>query len=316
MRRLRFFWDTLKETFKEWNNSPAGTDSASLAYYAIFSIPGLLIIIIWIAGYFFGQEAIQGQISNQIGGMMGGDVADSIEEMIAGALIDKENIFMKVVGIFSLIFGATTIFFQLQKSLNNLWDVEPAPKKAFVKFFLDRANSLGMILVIGFLLMITMVLSSVISLFNNFIASKFGLETYYLMEVVNFTIGFVLVVLVFAFMFKVLPDAEIRWRSVWAGAVLTAVLFTIGKFLLSFYFAEFKPASAFGKAGTIILIMLWINYSCMLIFFGAEYTKVYSRNKGYKIIPSKHAKWSTEKLYRQKLEEMSEENKSAAMEKI
>src|SRR5690606_9809909 len=143
MKKLRFFWETLKETFTEWNNSPAGTDSASLAYYAIFSIPGLLIIIIWIAGYFFGQEAIQGQISNQIGGMMGGNVADSIEEMIAGALIDKENIFMKIVGIFSLVFGATTIFFQLQKSLNNLWDVEPAPKKAFVKFFLDRANSLG-----------------------------------------------------------------------------------------------------------------------------------------------------------------------------
>src|SRR5690606_14581719 len=222
----------------------------------------------------------------------------------------------KIVGIFSLVFGATTIFFQLQKSLNNLWDVEPAPKKAFVKFFLDRANSLGMILVIGFLLMITMVLSSLISLFNNYIAAQFGLETYYLMELVNFVIGFLLVMLVFAFMFKVLPDAEIRWRSVWAGATLTAALFTIGKFLLSFCFAEFKPESAFGKAGTIILIMMWINYSCMLIFFGAEYTKVYSRKKGYKIVPSKHAKWSSEKLYRKKLEEMSELGKTAEMEKI
>lgn len=224
---------------------------------------------------------------------------------------------MKVVGIGSLIFGATTIFFQLQKSLNNLWDVEPAPKKAFIKFFLDRANSLGMIMVIGFLLMITMVLSSLISLFNNFIAAQFGLETYYLMEVVNFLIGFFLVMLVFAFMFKVLPDAEIRWRSVWAGAILTAVLFTIGKFLLSFYFAEFKPASAFGKAGTIILMMLWINYSCMLIFFGAEYTKVYSKKKGYKIVPSKHAKWSTDKLYKESLEqEISHDEKTPSMEKI
>jgi len=316
MKKLKFYWETLKETYKEWNDSPAGKDSASLAYYSIFSIPGLLIIIIWIAGYFFGQEAIQGQISAQIGGMMGESVADSIEEMIAGALIDKENIFMKIVGIFSLVFGATTIFFQLQKSLNYLWDVEAAPKKAFIKLILDRANSLGMILVIGFLLMITMVLSSLISLFNNFIAAQFGLETYYLVEVVNFAIGFFLVMVVFAFMFKVLPDAEIGWRSVWAGATLTAILFTIGKFLLSFYFAEFKPESAFGKAGTVILIMLWINYSCMLIFFGAEFTKVYSNKKGYKIEPSKHAKWSTEKLYRKKLAEMSEENKTAEMEKI
>mgnify|MGYP003584288870 FL=1 len=301
MNKLSFFWDTLKETFTEWNNSDASKDSASLAYYAIFSIPGLLIIIIWIAGNFFGQEAIQGEISNQINDLMGEESAKSIEEMIASALIDKQNIFMKIVGVFSLVFGATTIFFQLQKSLNSLWDVEAAPKKALVKFFLDRANSLGMILVIGFLLMITMLLSTVISLFNNFITIQLGLETYILMEVVNYVIGFLIVVLVFAFMFKVLPDVQISWRSVWTGAILTAVLFTLGKFLLSLYFAEFKPTSAFGKAGTIILIMMWINYSCMLIFFGAEFTKVYAQKRGYTIIPSTHAKWSAQKLYKESL---------------
>ena len=301
MNKLSFFWDTLKETFTEWNNSDASKDSASLAYYAIFSIPGLLIIIIWIAGNFFGQEAIQGEISNQINDLMGEESAKSIEEMIASALIDKQNIFMKIVGVFSLVFGATTIFFQLQKSLNSLWDVEAAPKKALVKFFLDRANSLGMILVIGFLLMITMLLSTAISLFNNFITIQLGLETYILMEVVNYVIGFLIVVLVFAFMFKVLPDVQISWRSVWTGAILTAVLFTLGKFLLSLYFAEFKPTSAFGKAGTIILIMMWINYSCMLIFFGAEFTKVYAQKRGYTIIPSTHAKWSAQKLYKESL---------------
>ena len=232
---------------------------------------------------------------------MGEESAKSIEEMIASALIDKQNIFMKIVGVFSLVFGATTIFFQLQKSLNSLWDVEAAPKKALVKFFLDRANSLGMILVIGFLLMITMLLSTVISLFNNFITIQLGLETYILMEVVNYVIGFLIVVLVFAFMFKVLPDVQISWRSVWTGAILTAVLFTLGKFLLSLYFAEFKPTSAFGKAGTIILIMMWINYSCMLIFFGAEFTKVYAQKRGYTIIPSTHAKWSAQKLYKESL---------------
>ena len=288
MKKIAFFWETLKQTFKEWTDSDATRASASLAYYAIFSIPGLLIIIIWIAGNFFGEEAIRGEITNQFGSMMGADVAKSIEELITSALIDKQNIFMKVVGVFSLVFGATTIFFQLQKALNDLWDVQPAPKKAIVKFLLDRANSLGMILVIGFLLMITMVLSSAISLLNNFITFRLGLETYILMEIVNYVIGFILVVAVFAFMFKVLPDVEISWKSVWVGALLTAVLFTIGKMLLSLYFGELKPTSAFGKAGTIILIMMWINYSCMLIFFGAEFTKVYSIKKGYKIIPSKY----------------------------
>lgn len=305
--KLNFFWETLKETYTEWNDSSASKDSASLAYYAIFSIPGLLIIIIWIAGNFFGQEAIQGEISNQINALMGEESAKSIEEMIASALIDKQNIFMKIVGVFSLVFGATTIFFQLQKSLNSLWDVEAAPKKALVKFLLDRANSLGMILVIGFLLMITMLLSTVISLFNNFITTQLGLETYILMEVVNYVIGFLIVVLVFAFMFKVLPDVQISWKSVWTGAILTAVLFTLGKFLLSLYFAEFKPSSAFGKAGTIILIMMWINYSCMLIFFGAEFTKVYAQRRGYKIVPSTHAKWSSQKLYKESLAEKEAE---------
>lgn len=303
MKNLIFFWETLLDTLTEFNDSSATKDSASLAYYAIFSIPGLLIIIIWIAGYFFGEEAIRGEISNQINAMMGSDVALSIEDMIASALIDKENIFMKIVGVFALVFGATTIFFQLQKTLNSLWDVESAPKKAVLKFLLDRANSLGMILVIGFLLMITMVLSSAISLLNTFITMRLGLETYILMEVVNFVIGFLLVTLVFAFMFKILPDVEISWKSIWTGAILTAVLFTLGKFLLSLYFGEFKPTSTFGKAGTLILVMMWINYSCMLIFFGAKFTKVYARKKGFKIVPSSHAKWNEAKLYRDSLEE-------------
>ncbi len=297
MNQLKFFWEVLKETFAEWNSSNASKDAAALAYYAIFSIPGLLIIIIWIAGNFFGEEAIRGEISRQISGMMGSDVAQSIESMIAGALIDKENIFMKIVGIGSLVFGATTLFFQLQRSLNELWDVEPAPKKAFLKFILDRANSLGMILILGFLLMITMILSSLISIFNSWITQYFGLETYLLAELVNFAIAFAIVMLLFALMFKVLPDVEINWNPVWKGAFMTAVLFTFGKFLLSLYFSEFKPTSAFGTAGTVILIMMWINYSCMLVFFGAEFTKIYTYRKGYRIMPSKHAKWSSSKLY-------------------
>ncbi|MDN5423442.1 MAG: YihY/virulence factor BrkB family protein [Chryseobacterium sp.] len=295
---IKFFWEVLKETFDEWNSSSASKDSASLAYYAIFSIPGLLIIIIWIAGNFFGEEAIRGEISNQISGLMGTDVAKSIEGMIAGALIDKQNIFMKIVGIGSLVFGSTTLFFQLQHSLNTLWDVEAAPKKALLKFILDRANSLGMILILGFLLMITMILSSMISLFNNWITNYFGLETYMIVELVNFGIGFCLVMLLFALMFKVLPDVKISWNPVWKGALLTTVLFTLGKFLLSLYFGNFKPTSAFGTAGTVILIMMWINYSCMLVFFGAEFTKVYNNKKGYPIVLSKHAKWSAAKLYR------------------
>lgn len=303
IKKLNFFWEVLKETFKEFTASNSLKDSASISYYSIFSIPGLLIIIIWIAGNFFGEEAIRGEITTQIGGLMGKDAAESVQELIASALIDKENIIMKTIGVGSLVFAATTLFFQLQQSLNNIWDVEPAPKKAFIKFILDRANSLGMILVIGFLMMTTMLMSSMISLFNSYIKSQIGFGTFMLVDVMNYVLGFAMVILLFALLFKVLPDVNIAWKSVWTGALFTAVLFTLGKFLLGLYFSEFKPTSTFGKAGTIILIMMWINYSCSLLFFGAELTKVYTYKRGFPVKLSKHAKWKSLDLYKNRLEE-------------
>lgn len=296
---LNFYWQVLKETFQEWNSSSASKDSMSLAYSAIFSMPGLLIIVIWIAGNFFGEEAIRGEIARQIGDVMGNDAVQSIQDIIAASLVQKQSWLMKIVGIISLVFGATSLFFMLQKSLNELWDVEAAPQKAMVKFLQDRANSLGMILIIGFLMMMTMLLSTLISFFNGIITRWLGYETYALMQAANFLVGFGIVMLVFAMIYKILPDVKIKWRSVWAGAFVTAVLFTIGKFLLSLYFANVKPTSAFGTAGTVILIMMWVNYSCMLLFFGAAFTKVFSEKKGYAITPAKHAKWTAGRLYKE-----------------
>ncbi|WP_379966525.1 YihY/virulence factor BrkB family protein [Epilithonimonas sp. UC225_85] len=303
MTKLKSFWEILKETFNEWTSSSASKDSASMAYNAIFALPGLLIIIIWTAGHFFGDEAVNGEIRRQLAGIMGYDGAKSIQDIIASAMIDKENFWMKALGVATLVFGATSLFFQMQATLNNLWDVEAAPKKAWQKFILDRANSLGMILVIAFLLLISMVLSSVIGLANGLITKYFGLETYVLIQGSNFVLGFAVITVLFAIMFKVLPDVEIKWKSVWIGAIVTALLFNVGKMLMSFYFDVSKPTSVFGAAGTVILLMMWINYSCQLIFFGAEFTKVYAVKKGHKIIPSKHAKWSKAKLYRDAEEE-------------
>ena len=279
-------------------SSSAAKDSASMAYNAIFSLPGLLIIIIWIAGHFFGEEAVSGEIRRQLQGIMGYDGAKSIQDIIKSAMIDKENFWMKALGVGTLVFGATSLFFQMQSTLNNLWDVEAAPKKAWQKFILDRANSLGMILIIAFLLLVSMLLSSFIGLANDWITRYFGLETYVIVQATNFILGLAIVTVLFALMFKVLPDVEIKWKSVWIGAVVTALLFNVGKMLMSFYFDLSKPTSIFGAAGTVILLMMWINYSCQLVFFGAEFTKIFAYKKGHKIVPSKHAKWSKEKLYR------------------
>ncbi len=298
MKKLNQIWLTLQETFKEWMASSAAKDSASMAYNAIFSLPGLLIIIIWTASHFFGEEAVNGEVRRQLQGIMGYDGAKSIQDIITSAMVDKQNFWMKALGVATLIFGATSLFFQMQNSLNNLWDVESAPTKAWQKFLLDRANSLGMILIIAFLLLVSMLLSSLIGLANDFITRYFGLETYVIIQITNFFLGLAIVTVLFAFMFKVLPDVEIKWKSVWIGALVTAILFNIGKMLISFYFDFSKPTSIFGAAGTVILLMMWINYSCQLVFFGAEFTKVYARRMGHNIMPSKHARWSEEKLYR------------------
>lgn len=292
MKKLNYFWVILKNTYKDWSARDLGTEAASLAYSAIFSIPGLLIIIIWLTGIFFGEEAVRGEITKVIGGMMGKDVGKSLEEMVIGGMVDKKNILMKIVGIVTLVFGATSLFFQFQKSLNKLWDVVAAPKKAWEKYLLDRANSLGMIVVIAFLLLITLLLSSFIGLANDWVIRKFSIETLIVVNIINIAIGFLIAFILFAAMFKILPDVEIEWRSVWIGAAVTAMLFTLGKYLLTFYFDTFNPSSAFGTAGTIILLLLWINYTCQIIFFGVEFTKVYAKKMGHELKPSKHAKWS------------------------
>ncbi len=292
MKILNNFWDILKATYKDWSARDLGTEAASLAYSAIFSIPGLLIIVIWITGIFFGTEAVQGEITKFIGSMMGKDVGKSLEDMVIGGMVDKKNIVMKIVGIVTLIFGATSLFFQFQKTLNKLWDVVAAPKKAWEKYLLDRANSLGLIIVIAFLLLATLLLSSFIGLASDWVVRHFGLETLVLVNVLNIIVGFLVSLFLFAAMFKILPDVQLQWRSVWVGAAVTAVLFTLGKYILTFYFDKFNPSSSFGTAGTVILLLLWINYTCQLIFFGAEFTKVYTKVNGYKLKPSKHAKWS------------------------
>ncbi len=292
MKTINNFWEILKSTYKDWSARDLGTEAASLAYTAIFSIPGLLIIVIWLTGIFFGEEAVRGEITKFIGSMMGRDVGKSLEEMVVAGMVDKKNIIMKIIGIVTLVFGATSLFFQFQKSLNKLWDIVVTPKKAWEKYLLDRANSLGMIIVIAFLMLITLLISSFIGLANDWVIHRFGLETLVLMNIINIVVGFLVTLFLFAAMFKILPDVELQWRSVWVGAAVTAALFTLGKYILTFYFETFNPSSAFGTAGTVILLLLWINYTCQIIFFGAEFTKVYAKKMGHQLQPSKHAKWS------------------------
>lgn len=297
MKTLLLFPLLFKESFKSWRQSSASEQSELLAYNAIFSLPGLLIVIVWILGAFMGDEAIRGEIEKQVSGIAGKPIAESLQNMISSATLDQKNTGMKIVGIISLVFGSTTLFFQMQKALNTVWGVQPAPKKAIEKYFLDRANSLGMVLIIAFLLLISLVLSSLIGLTNNWIIRHFNLETFLMIRLLNFLSGVLISTILFALIFKVLPDVEIPWKTVGLGALVTAILFAIGKFILSIYFEVSKPESVFGAAGTIILLMLWVNYTCQILFFGAQFTKNYAKKRNHKITPSLHAKWDKDSLF-------------------
>jgi membrane protein len=279
----------LKQAFKKWNEEEPFRLSAVIAYYAIFSLPALLIIVINVAGAVFGEQNVSDEVFVQINEMMGADAAENVRNMIGRASETKPSLIGNIIGIGTLLFGATGVFYQLQISLNQIWNVESNPKSGFLDFLMKRALSLGMILVIGLLLLITLVVSTALSVLSEWIKSIIPDVFLYLSFALNFLISFGIIAVLFALIFKVMPDVKIRWRTVWTGAFVTAFLFVVGKFGLSFYFGESDPASVYGAAGTIILILLWVYYSCLILFFGASFTFVYAQFKHLPVEPSKYA---------------------------
>lgn len=279
----------LKKTALAWNAADPFREAAVISYYAIFSIPALLVIIIAAAGLVFGKEAVSGHISAQISSAMGADTATQVEEIVAKASETKTSIWASIIGVITLILGATGVFAQLQKSLNLIWEVEARPKKAWLKSLKDRLFSFGLILSIGFLLLISLLISAGLSAFSDWIKAYLPDFMMFIFRLLSFVISFGVITVLFTLMFKILPDVKIKWKNVWIGAMITALLFIVGKFALGLYFGKAEPGSTYGAAGSIILIMLWVNYSSMIVFFGAEYTKQFSLEHGEKIEAKKDA---------------------------
>ena len=288
----------LKETYQEWNDDEPYRLSAIVAYYAILSLPAMMVIIIKIAGILFGEETVQSSISGEIKNMLGPDAAQSVSTMIQNASQTEGSIFTVILGIATLIYGATSMFFHLQKSLNKVWEVEAAPERSgWKKLIIDRLTSFGLILMIAFLLLISLIISAALSALSGWISEFLPSITVYLFFIINFVLSLFIVTLLFAMIYKILPDVDLKWRHTWIGAFVTSLLFVIGKTLLGLYFGQTDPGSTYGAAGSIILILLWVSYSCLILFFGAEFTQVYVRRSGEYIKPSSHAvKVSTFKL--------------------
>lgn len=277
-------WGILKYTFLEFSKDECPRKAAALSYYTIFSLPPLLVIIIITAGLVLSPDEIAGWIQGQVGSLIGTEAASQIQTMVERARAQVEGGFSigLVLGIAGLLFGATGTFAELQLSLNQVWEVQPDPEKDGIKtFIVKRIFSLGMILVIAFLLLVFLVISSMIAVVSKQFGGWLpgGVSTAVLW-LVNVGVSLLVITFLFAAIFKVLPDAKAAWRDVWVGAFATAVLFVLGKFLIGLYIGRSNPGEVYGAAAALALILIWVYYSSMILFLGAEFTQVWAQRHG------------------------------------
>jgi membrane protein len=276
-RILKDIGKILKTTFKNWFERDPFRQGAVIAYYAIFSLPGLLLVSIALAGYFFGADAVSGHLQNQISNAVGDETAAQVQSIIVMATRSKNTVWASILGIATMLFGATAVFAQLQKSINNIWNVEVKKKRSGIWIFVKtRLFSFGLIISIAFLLLMSLVLTILIAAFSVWIQQFWSGSVLVFFKVFNAVFSFGIISLLFALMFKVLPDAKVKWKAVWIGGMVSSLLFVIGKTALGLYFEKANPGSGYGAAGSIILILLWTSYSSMIVYFGAEFTKVFS----------------------------------------
>jgi membrane protein len=280
--KFKEFSSLLKNTTKVWWNNDPFHQSAVIAYYAIFSIPVLLVIIIHLAGIAFGDAAVSGKVVDSISDMLGQDAATQIQNTLVKAIQIKNSLLATIVGIATLAFGATGVFVELQKSFNQIWQVQPKANQGFLKVILDRLLSFGLIISIGFLLAVSLVITSILTAISGWIGREFSIVAVYIVHGINVLFSMCLITTLFAIMFKFLPDVKTKWGHIWLGALLTAIFFIGGKYALEYYFVQFQPASIYGAAGTIVLLLLWVSYSCIIVLFGAEFTKQVSLSSSYK----------------------------------
>lgn len=284
----------LKETFQEWQEDKTPRLAAALAYYTVFSLAPLLIIAIAIAGAVFGEEAAKGEIVGQIQGLVGREGAKVIEDAIQNANHpESKGGIASLISIVVLLFGASGVFAQLQDALNTVWEVQPKPGRGIWSFIRQRFLSFSMVLGIGFLLMVSLIVSAVLSGLSTYMSHLIpGVD--FIWGILNFVISFGVITLLFALIYKYLPDVKITWNDVLIGAVITALLFTIGKTVLGQYLGGGSFGSAYGAAGSLVIILAWVFYSAQILFFGAEFTQVYAKRYGSQIVPDDHAESVTE----------------------
>lgn len=282
-------WKVLKDSFSGFSDDKVTKLSASLAYYTVFSMGPLLILIISLCGIFLGREAIEGQVYQQLEGFMGKDTAAQLQDIIKNAAISGKGPVALIIGTITLLIGATTVFGEIQDSINTIWGLKPKPKRGWLKMLQNRFLSFSVIISLGFILLVSLAVTSLVDGLNNILMRRFSDVSVIVFYIVNQVITLSVISFIFGVIFKVLPDASIKWKDVALGSVVTGVLFMIGKFGISFYISTSDVGSTFGAAGSLVVLLLWTYYSSLILYYGAEFTKAYAVNFGSPIHPSHYA---------------------------
>jgi membrane protein len=276
----RAWWNVLRTTATEWLNDNPFRLSAALAYYTLFSLAPVLVVAVAIAGFAFGREAVSGQLFDELRGLLGDPSAAALQTAVAAAAVKPSSgIVATAIGIVTLIVGSSAVFGELQDALNTIWDAKRPSDAGIWRVVRKRLLSLAMVAVIGFLLLVSLALSALVNLFGGYVGNIVPMSAL-LLETANFILSFAVTTMLFASIYKVLPDVEIRWSDVWVGAAATAAMFTLGKSLIGIYLGRSVVSSAYGAAGSVVVLLLWIYYSSLILFFGAEFTHVYACSHG------------------------------------
>lgn len=286
---MRKFWLILRQTFTEFLNDHGLKFSASLSYYTIFALGPVLLIIISLAGIFFGKDAVEGKIYWQIQGLIGSGAALQVQEIISNIEGSRFTGSGVILGLVILFIGATGVFTEMQDSINYIWSIKTKPKKSVLKFIFDRLTSFSLIISFGFILMVSLGVHALVDLLHDQLKGYFDEATVLIFQLFNYVILFCIITTLFAIIFKILPDAKIRWKDSYVGAMFTAVLFMIGKFFIGLYLGNSTIGVTFGAATSVIIILVWVYYTSIILYFGAEFTKVYTMNFGGGLVPDKTA---------------------------
>ena len=278
----------VRETWSEWSEDKAPRLGAALAYYTIFSVAPLLVIAVAFAGLVFDPAEAERAVLGQIGGLVGQAGADLVGTMLAGARRPGTSLISSTLGVIGVLLGAMGAFGQLQDALNTIWEVKPKPGRGIRGIIQDRLLSLGMVLTVGFLLLVSLVVSTALSALGNFVGGGIT-EWSWLLNGVNIVTSLSVITVLFALMFKYVPDVKMAWRDLWLGAFITALLFTVGKAAIGLYLGNAAVTSTYGAAGSLVVLLLWVYYSAQIFFLGAEFTQVYANRFGSRVVPEENA---------------------------